>query len=203
MARTSGRIVVGIALALLAGCAAPTATTPSPNAALAQRYAPPGPRDDPWGPFVRASAAEFSVPEPLIYAVMMAESRGCQWLNGHPMRALSGEIGLMQIPPSVYDMIRERIGGGPDPYLPRDNIRAGAYSLSVMAAQFGWQDGLAAYQFGPTELAAARAAGQAPPQATQDYETRVWADYLSRIQRRSRGRRWTDPDHIVCVWPGH
>ncbi len=143
------------------------------------------------------------MPEPLVYAVMMAESRGCQWLNGHPMRSLAGEIGLMQIPPPIYALIRHRIGGGADPYLPRDNIRAGTYSLSVMARQFGLQDGLAAYQFGPTELAAARVAGRGPPAATQDYERRVWADYLDRVERRSRGRHWTDPDHIVCVWPGH
>ena len=188
------------ALCLLAGCAASPPSVPSE---LAQRYAAPGPRDDPWGPFVRASAAEFEVPEPMIYAVMWAESRGCQWLNGHPMRSLAGEIGLMQIPPSIYQLIRSRIGGGADPYLPRDNIRAGAYSLSVMAKQFGWQDGLAAYQFGPTELAATRAAGHAPPKATQDYERRVWADYLARVERRDRGRHWTDPDKIVCTWPGH
>jgi soluble lytic murein transglycosylase-like protein len=176
---------------------------PHTDPALVHRYAPPGPIDDPWGPFVRESAAEFAVPEPLIYAVMWAESRGCQWLNGHPMRALSGEIGLMQIPPSIYDMIRGRIGGGADPYLPHDNIRAGAYSLSIMARQFGWQDGLAAYQFGPTELAHARAAGQQPPPATQDYERRVWADYLERTDKREKGRRWTGPDRIVCNWPGH
>lgn len=176
---------------------------PQPAPELVARYAPPGPRDDPWGPFVRASAAEFAVPEPLVYAVMMAESRGCQWLNGHPMRSLAGEIGLMQIPPPIYELIRNRIGGGADPYLPRDNIRAGTYSLSIMARQFGLPDGLAAYQFGPTELAAAHVAGRGPPAATQDYERRVWADYLDRVERRSRGRHWTDPDHIVCMWPGH
>ena len=187
------------AVLLLAGCAAPA----GPQPAAVQRYEPPGPRDDPWGPFVRDSAAEFAVPEPLLYAVMWAESRGCQWLNGHPMRSLAGEIGLMQIPPSIYQLIRGRIGGGADPYLPRDNIRAGAYSLSVMARQFGWPDGLAAYQLGPTELAAARAAGREPPAATQAYERRVWADYLSRVERRGRGRHWTDPDKIVCQWPGH
>lgn len=92
---------------------------------------------------MRAAAAEFAVPEPLIYAVMMAESRGCQWLNGHPMRSLAGEIGLMQVPPAIFELIRSRIGGGADPYLPRDNIRAGAYSLSVMAGnsagRTGWR----------------------------------------------------------------
>ena len=188
-------------LCLPAACAAPALPRPAPE--LVQRYAPPGPRDDPWGPFVRPAAAEFAVPEPLVYAVMMAESRGCQWLNGHPMRALSGEAGLMQIPPAIYAMIRSRIGGGADPYLPRDNIRAGAYSLSVMMRQFGLPDGLAAYQLGPTELAATRAAGHEPPAATREYQRRVWADYLRRVERRDAGRRWADPDQVVCSWAGH
>ena len=197
------QLLTWLVLPLLAACASTAPGAPSPRAELVHRYAPPGPRDDPWGPLVRAASAEFAVPEPYIYAVMWAESRGCQWLNGHPMRSLAGEVGLMQIPPSIYELIRSRIDVGPDPYLPSDNIRAGAYSLSIMAAQFGLKDGLAAYQFGPTELARSRAAGQLPPAVTQDYERRVWADYLDREDRRKRGRRWTDPDHVVCTWAGH
>ena len=167
------------------------------------RYASPGPRNDPWGPFVRESAAEYGVAEELIHAVIRAESQGCQWLNGHPMRALSGEIGLMQIPPSIYTLIRGRIHVGPDPYLPRDNIRAGAYSLSLMIRQFGLPDGLSAYQFGPTELAAARAAGRQAPPATQHYQQEVWADYQDRVKRRARGATWTGPERTVCEWAGH
>ncbi len=190
-------------LSLVAACGHGV-TPPAPVASeLVRRYAPPGPAGDPWGPFIVAAAAEFDVPDALIYAVMRAESRGCQWLNGHPMRALSGEAGLMQIPPSIYAMIRQRIAAGADPYLPRDNIRAGAYSLSVMIAQFGLPDGLSAYQFGPTELAAARAAHQEAPAATRSYQREVWADYQDRVARRARGERWTGPDRIVCLWEGH
>ncbi len=193
-------VAVGVALS---GCAPRVPPVPRPDPDLVRRYAPPGPLGDPWGPFIRDSAAEFGVPAPLIYAVMRAESRGCQWLNGHPMRALSGEVGLMQIPPVIYDMIRKRVPVGPDPYLPRDNIRAGAYSLSVMIGLFGLPDGLAAYQFGPTELAAVRAAGGEAPEATQNYEREVWADYQDRVARRARGAEWTGPEQIVCSWPGH
>jgi D-alanyl-D-alanine carboxypeptidase len=187
----------------LAACAPTTPPLSHVDPVLVHRYAPPGPQGDPWGPYVSEASSEFGVPEALIYAVMRAESRGCMWLNGHPMRALSGEVGLMQIPPSIYAMIARRIHVGADPYQPRDNIRAGAYSLSLMIAQFGLPDGLAAYQFGPTELAAARAAGRPPPEATQNYEREVWADYQARLARKARGQRWTDPDHIVCTWPGH
>jgi soluble lytic murein transglycosylase-like protein len=197
-------LVQGLAVAaLLAGCAAQAPAIPRPPPDLVRRYAPPGPPGDPWGPFIRPAAAEFGVPEPLIYAVMRAESRGCQWLNGHPMQALTGEAGLMQIPLPVYAMIRRHIDVGPDPYLPRDNIRAGAYSLSLMIRQFGLPDALAAYQFGPTELAAARAAGGEPPPATQAYQREVWADYQDRVARRARGDDWRGPDQVVCLWPGH
>jgi soluble lytic murein transglycosylase-like protein len=188
---------------VLSGYAPRVSLVTRPDAELVRRYASPGPLGDPWGPFVQDSAAEFGVPAPLIYAVMRAESRGCQWLNGHPMRALSGEVGLMQIPPVMYDMISKRVPLGPDPYLPRDNIRAGAYSLSVMIRYFGLSTGLAAYPFGPTELTAVRAAGGKPPEATQDYDRKVWADYQERVARRARGDRWTGPDEVVCVWPGH
>ncbi len=195
-------IVRALPAMLLLGCATQAPPALRPDRELVARYAPPGPTGDPWGPFIRPAAAEFAVPEALIYAVMRAESRGCQWLNGHPMRALSGEAGLMQIPPVIYDMIRQRIPVGPDPYLPRDNIRAGAYSLSVMIRQFGLPDGLAAYQYGPTELAAARKAGHQPPPATQAYQREVWADYQDRLARRAHGQNWTGPDRIVCVWEG-
>ena len=192
-----------LATMALACCAPATEALHHQPAELVQRYAPPGPPGDPWGPFIRPAAAEFGVAEPIIYAVMWAESRGCQWLNGHPMRALSGEIGLMQIPPSIYVWISKRIGTGADPYLPRDNIRAGVYSLSLMRDQFGWPDGLAAYQFGPTELRAAWAQGKAPPPETVDYQQRVWADAQRRMTLRSEGNRWAGPDRIVCQWPGH
>ena len=192
-------------LLLAAGCAPRTSAVPLArlDPARIHRYSPPGPAGDPWGPFVREASLEFGVPQELIYAVMQRESNGCIVLNGRFMSALSGEIGLMQIPPSIYDLIATRISVGPDPYLPRDNIRAGAYSLSVMIRQFGLPDGLAAYQFGPTELAAARAAGHEPPAPTQAYERDVWADYQDRVARRARGAKWTGPDRIVCSWPGH
>ena len=193
-----------LVVALAPACCAPsTGGLPHQPSEVVRRYAPPGPPGDPWGPFIRPASAEFGVAEPLVYAVMWAESRGCQWLNGHPMRALSGEIGLMQIPPSIYIWISRRIGTGTDPYLPRDNIRAGVYSLSLMRDQFGWPDGLAAYQFGPTELRAAWGQGKAPPQATLEYQRRVWIDALHRTELRNQGRRWTGPDQVICTWPGH
>src|SRR4051812_10177102 len=39
-------------------------------------YPPPGPRDDPWGPYVQQAAARHQVPERWIRAVMRQESGG-------------------------------------------------------------------------------------------------------------------------------
>ena len=199
-----GAAVMAATLAILTGCA-PASVQPASRVApeLVERYRPPGPAGDPWGPLVRSAAAEFDVPEPVIYAVMWAESRGCQWLNGHPMRALTGEIGLMQVQPTLYPIYAKRIGAGPDPYLPKDNIRTGVYGLSLLVKQFGLPDALAAYQFGPTELRAAWAQGKQPPEPTLDYRKRVWTDALGRAAARDAGGRWTGPDRIVCTWPGH
>ena len=187
----------------LACCATPGVGPTHPAPELVERYRPPGPQGDPWGPFIRPAAAEFGVPEPVVYAVMWAESHGCQWLNGRPMRAASGEIGLMQVPPATYATIARRIGAGPDPYLPRDNIRAGVYGLSLAMAQFGLPDALGAYQLGPTELRTAWSQGKPTPPATQDYQQRVWADAVRRTALRNQGGHWTGPERIACSWPGH
>ena len=188
------------ALALVPGCA------PSPvrDPALVRAYAPPGKPGDPWGPFVQEAAAESGVPAPVLYAVMWAESRGCQWLNGRPMQARTGEAGLMQVPPAIYARFREesRLPIGHDPWLPRDNIRFAAWSLSRFIRHYGLPTALAAYVYGPTELDAARAAGRPLPRSAITYERDVWADAQARAARRGAGRRWTDPDRVVCTWDG-
>ena len=170
---------------------------------LVRRYAAPGPSGDPWGPYVMDAAAEFHIPPDLIYAVMRAESRGCQWLNGHPIRGETGEAGLMQVPPSIYQSIsRPHIHGGPDPWLPRDNIRAGAWALSTHVQAFGLPDALAAYQWGPTELAGARRTGASMPAATQRYTGEVMADYEARSARRARGLSLPRQGMTECTWSG-
>lgn len=186
---------------LLAACSAEPAR-PHVDPALVRAYAPPGPAGDPWGPIVRDASAESGVPEPLLYAVMWAESRGCQWLNGKPMYGEHGEAGLMQVPPSVYAMIRRHVPIGPDPWVPRDNVRAAAWSLSQFIARYGLPDALAAYEYGPTELDRDRRVGRPLPAETQRYARDVWADARSRAARRASGRRWTDPDRIVCTLAG-
>ena len=65
-----------LAAAVLAACSpAPRPAPPDPG--MVRDYAPPGQHGDPWGPYLREASAESGVPEPVLYAVMWAESRGC------------------------------------------------------------------------------------------------------------------------------
>ena len=166
-----------------------------------RRYAPPGPAADPWGVFLREAAGEYGVPVDLLYAVMGAESHGCQWLNGHPITGAAGEVGLMQIPPAIYaGYSRGPTGGGPDPFLPRDNIRAAAWTLAGHIRRFGLPYALAAYQWGPTELAAAQRDGRLVPGATQGYLRDVWAEYGDRAARSARGASQPMAGPTHCIW---
>src|ERR1700751_1956040 len=76
-------------------------------------YPPPGPQEDPWGPYLREAAAPSRLPEPWVGAVMQQES-------GREQQAPSpvGAIGLLQVMPTTYDEVRVRHRLGDDPYDP-------------------------------------------------------------------------------------
>ena len=68
-------------LALLSACASHTGQqlTASQEAAHYQAharrdYTPPGPRSDPWGPYIVEASARFDIPERWIREVMRVES---------------------------------------------------------------------------------------------------------------------------------
>ena len=116
-------------------------------AALVDAQTPPPTADsvrDPYAPFVTEAAQRFGIPEAWIYAVMRIESRG-------DARAISpkGAMGLMQIMPATWTVLRARYGLGSDPYNPRDNILAGAAYLREMHDRYGAPGFLAAYNAGP------------------------------------------------------
>ena len=54
----------------------PTAIGESPSLAPSHYYPPPGPPEDPWGPYIREAAARYSVPEQWVRAVMHQELGG-------------------------------------------------------------------------------------------------------------------------------
>jgi hypothetical protein len=137
-------------LCLVSACASDyRAHGPVPTAAKVRQYAPPGPPDDPWGPYITAASKRFGVPEGWIREVMRQESGGQQYLGGTLITSAAGAMGLMQVMPGTYEELRQRYGLGSDPYHPRDNISAGAAYMRELYDRYGAPGFLAAYNAGP------------------------------------------------------
>ena len=162
-------------LALLAACASHTphmsATQEAARyAARAHRtYAPPGPAEDPWGPYIREASTRFDVPELWIRSVMHVESGGKEYLNGDLITSNAGAMGLMQVMPGTYDELRERYGLGEDPFDPHDNILAGVAYMREMYDIYGSPGFLAAYNAGPARLDDYLSNNRALPDETRRY----------------------------------
>jgi hypothetical protein len=132
-------------------------------------YAPPGPAEDPWGPYIHEAGARFAVPERWIRAVMHQESGGHEYLNGQPITSDAGATGLMQVMPATYAELRDRYNLGDDPYNPHDNIMAGTAYIREMYDQFGSPAFLAAYNAGPQRVADYMAGRSNLPNETVNY----------------------------------
>jgi hypothetical protein len=118
--------------------------------------------------FVTEAAQRFAIPSSWIRAVMRVESLG-------DVRALSpkGAMGLMQIMPETWTMLRLRYGLGADPYDPHDNIAAGAAYLRELHDRYGAPGFLAAYNAGPGRYENHLAAGRPLPSETLSYMAAV------------------------------
>ncbi len=145
-------------LALLAACASngshQSATQEAARYAAHARanYTPPGPPEDPWGPYIREAGRRFDVPETWIRSVMRVESGGNIYQNGRLITSSAGAMGLMQVMPDTYDELRDRYSLGDDPYDPHENILAGTAYLREMYDIYGSPGFLAAYNAGPRRL---------------------------------------------------
>ncbi len=155
LARTTASLGV---LALLAACAS---QVPGPSASqeaaqyvqhARNDYIPPGPPEDPWGPYIREASARFDVPELWIRSVMHVESGGKEYLNGQLITSGAGAMGLMQVMPSTYDELRQEYNLGNDPFDPHNNILAGTAYMREMYDIYGSPGFLAAYNAGPNRL---------------------------------------------------
>src|SRR5260370_7881726 len=80
-------------------------------------YPPPGPAEDPWGPYIHEASARYRVPERWVRAVMQQESGGEQQATSSV-----GAMGLMQVIPATYEELRVRPRLPPDPDHPPHNI---------------------------------------------------------------------------------
>lgn len=128
------------------------------NAASVARHA------DLYGAFVAEASLRFSIPASWIRAVMRAESQG-------DVHATSprGAMGLMQIMPSTWTLLRARLRLGANPYDPRDNILAGAAFLRELHDRYGSPGFLAAYNAGPGRYENHLATGRPLPAETRAY----------------------------------
>ncbi len=127
-------------------------------------YPPPGPPDDPWGPYIREAAARYAVPEQWVRAVMQQELGGQE-------QAVSpvGAMGLMQVMPETYQGLQARYGLGGDPYDPHNNILAGTAYIREMYDRFGAPGFLAAYNAGPDRVDSYLAGSADLPDETVNY----------------------------------
>ncbi len=154
---------------LLAACATPggygyRSAGYGQNYAPTHYYPPPGPPDDPWGPYINEAAARYGIPGQWIRAVMQQESGGEE-------QAVSpvGAMGLMQLMPETYQGLEASEGLGADPFDPHNNILAGAAYIKQMYDRFGSPGFLAAYNAGPADLDAYLAGAEPLPAETVNY----------------------------------
>jgi cell division septation protein DedD len=157
---TPGRLRAAGAIAILAALAA-CGSVPHQDAIqesaryvahARHNYTPPGPPEDPWGPYIREASARFDVPEIWIRSLMRVESGGKEFLNGDLITSGAGAMGLMQVMPQTYDILRDRYNLGDDPFDPHDNILAGVAYMREMYELYGSPGFLAAYNAGPARL---------------------------------------------------
>ncbi len=169
-------------LALLAACASHpqmTATQEAAQYAAHARgdYTPPGPAEDPWGPYITEAANRFDVPDRWIREVMRVESGGRLYHSGSLVTSPVGAMGLMQVMPETFDEMRGRYTLGDDPYDPHNSILAGTAYIREMYDVYGSPGFLAAYNAGPGNLDAYLTRNRPLPAETRRYVAMI-APYI-------------------------
>ena len=106
----------------------------------------------------------FAIPQSWIRAVIAVESAG----NAGAL-SRSGAIGLMQLMPGTWTVLRERLHLGANPFDPRDNVIAGAALLRELYDRFGPGGFLAAYNASPERYLAYLTQGRPLAEETRRY----------------------------------
>jgi hypothetical protein len=132
-------------------------------------YLPPGPPEDPWGPYISEASTRFDVPGQWIRSLMRVESGGRLYRNGELITSNVGAMGLMQVMPGTYDELRLRYDLGEDPFDPHNNILAGVAYMREMYDIYGAPGFLAAYNAGPRRLDDYLANNRPLPDETRRY----------------------------------
>ena len=148
-------------------------------------YVPPGPAEDPWGPYIREASNRFDVPETWVRSLMRVESGGKEYQNGELITSGAGAMGLMQVMPATYDELRDRYNLGDDPFNPHDNIIAGVAYMREMYEVYGSPGFLAAYNAGPARLDDYLANIRPLPDETRHYVAMI-GPYLRGVYPNNR-----------------
>ena len=165
-------------VAMLSACAGGQQMSNTQEAARYEQrarhsYAAPGPRSDPWGPYIHEASGKYDVPERWIREVMRVESGGRTEMNGMPITSGAGAMGLMQVMPATYDELRARYGLDDDPYDPHNSILAGTAYIRELYDLYGSPGFLAAYNGGPGRLDDYLTRNRALPDETRRYVAKI------------------------------
>jgi soluble lytic murein transglycosylase-like protein len=120
-----------------------------------------------------AAADKYSVPRPLARAIAWVESRGNTFAKSH-----AGALGVMQLMPATAAQL-----GVKDPHDPAQNIDAGVRYYAQLASRYGERAALAAYNWGPGNVA--RAARAASPNYGEDHWPGETRNYVASVLQRA------------------
>jgi hypothetical protein len=113
---------------------------------------------------IQEASLRFNVPEKWIRAVMRQESGGRVHIVSK-----KGAMGLMQLMPGTWALMRDAYKLGNDPYNPHDNVMAGTAYLREMYDLYGSPGFLAAYNAGPGRYETHLRTQRPLPAETQHY----------------------------------
>lgn len=161
------------AMASLAACATGPKVSATQEAAqyharARSNYTPPGPANDPWGPYIMEASDKYDLPDRWIREVIRAESSGNVMDTSAP-----GAMGLMQVMPATYDELKARYSLGDDAYDPHDNIMAGSAYLRELYDLYGSPGFLAAYNAGPGRFDDYLTRNKGLPNETRNYVAKI------------------------------
>jgi soluble lytic murein transglycosylase-like protein len=126
-----------------------------------------------WRSYMTEASLRIGVPVAWVEHVMRVESGGQTTVAGRSIRSRAGAMGLMQLMPGTWQMMRAALALGSNPDDPRDNILAGTLYLRMMYDRFGYPGMFAAYSAGPGRFAGYLATGKALPSETVAYLKKV------------------------------
>ena len=149
---------------------------------------------------IASQASAAGIPPAIAQAVAQVESGTSQWTaSGNVVTSPKGALGVFQLMPATAASL------GVDPTDLTQNIQGGISYLKQMYAKFGnWADALAAYNFGPGNVAA----GKPLPTETQNYVSAVTglansvASAVSSAGSAVSGSAATASDVLASVVPG-